>query len=97
MPGIRGSIFPRAGGRHADVVGGTAARHDELLLTMPITPWQAIVGKFPRRLAVSRLALALTFPIVITVNYLGHPDNGVILAGYIGSFLMPAPISRSLP
>ena len=60
----------------------------ELLLTMPITPWQAIVGKFLASWLVVALALALTFPIVITVNYLGHPDNGVILGGYIGSLLM---------
>lgn len=60
----------------------------ELLLTMPITPWQAIVGKFLASWAVVALALVLTFPVVITVNYLGHPDNGVILAGYIGSLLM---------
>ena len=60
----------------------------ELLLTMPVTPWQAIVGKFLASWAVVALALALTFPVVITVNYLGHPDNGVILAGYIGSLLM---------
>jgi ABC-2 type transport system permease protein len=60
----------------------------ELLLTMPITPWQAIVGKFLASWVVVALALALTFPIWITVNYLGHPDNGVILAGYIGSLLM---------
>ena len=60
----------------------------ELLLTMPITPWQAIVGKFLASWVVVALALALTFPIAITVNYLGHPDNGVIIAGYIGSLLM---------
>ena len=60
----------------------------ELLLTMPITPWQAIVGKFLAAWLVLALALALTFPIVITVNYLGHPDNGAIVAGYIGSFLL---------
>jgi ABC-2 type transport system permease protein len=60
----------------------------ELLLTMPITPWQAIVGKFLASWIVVALALVLTFPIWITVNYLGHPDNGVILAGYIGSLLM---------
>ena len=55
----------------------------ELLLTMPITPWQAIVGKFLASWLVLALALALTFPIVITVNYLGNPDNGVILASYL--------------
>ena len=60
----------------------------ELLLTMPITPWQAIVGKFLASWAVVALALVLTFPIWITVNYLGSPDNGVILGGYIGSLLM---------
>ncbi len=60
----------------------------ELLLTMPITPWQAIVGKFLASWLILALALALTFPIVITVNYLGSPDNGVILASYAGSLLL---------
>ncbi len=60
----------------------------ELLLTMPVTPWQAIVGKFLASWAVVALALLLTFPIIITVNYLGDPDNGVIFASYLGSLLM---------
>ncbi|HJT81312.1 MAG TPA: ABC transporter permease [Chthoniobacterales bacterium] len=60
----------------------------ELLLTMPITPWQAILGKFMASWLTIALALALTFPIVITVNYLGRPDNGVILASYFGSLLL---------
>jgi ABC-2 type transport system permease protein len=60
----------------------------ELLLTMPVTPWQAIMGKFLAAWAVVGLALGLTFPVWITVNYLGHPDNGVIVASYLGSFLM---------
>ncbi len=60
----------------------------ELLLTMPVTTWQAIVGKFLASWAVIALALTLTFPVVATVNYLGHPDNGVIAGGYIGSLLM---------
>jgi len=60
----------------------------ELLLTMPITAWQAIVGKFLASWLFLALALALTFPVVITVNYLGHPDNGVIFCGYLGSWLM---------
>ena len=60
----------------------------ELLLTMPVTTWQAIVGKFLASWVVIALALALTFPVVATVNYLGSPDNGVVLAGYIGSLLM---------
>lgn len=60
----------------------------ELLLTMPITPWQAIFGKFLASWLFLALTLILTFPVVITVNYLGHPDNGVILTAYIGSWLM---------
>jgi len=60
----------------------------ELLLTMPITTWQAIVGKFLASWLFLALALALTFPVMITVNYLGDPDNGVIVAGYVGSLLL---------
>jgi ABC-2 type transport system permease protein len=60
----------------------------ELLLTMPITTWQAIWGKFLASWAVIALAVLFTFPFVLTVNYLGHPDNGVIFAGYVGSLLM---------
>jgi ABC-2 type transport system permease protein len=60
----------------------------ELLLTMPITAWQAIVGKFLASWLFLALALVLTFPMVITVNYLGSPDNGVILSAYVGSWLM---------
>jgi ABC-2 type transport system permease protein len=60
----------------------------ELLMTLPITPWQAVIGKYLAAWAVAGLALVLTFPIWITVNYLGDPDNGAILAGYIGSFLV---------
>ncbi len=60
----------------------------ELLMTMPITPWQAIVGKFLAAWAVLGIALLLTFPMVITVNSLGQPDNGIIFAGYLGSFLL---------
>jgi ABC-2 type transport system permease protein len=60
----------------------------ELLLTMPITPWQAILGKFLASWLFLALALALTFPVVVTVNYLGSPDNGVILTAYVGSWLM---------
>lgn len=60
----------------------------ELLLTMPIAPWEAIVGKFIASWFFLGIALVLTFPVVITVNYLGSPDNGVILSGYVGSWLM---------
>src|ERR1700722_1269501 len=60
----------------------------ELLLTMPITTSQAILGKFLASWAFLGIALALTFPIAITVNYLGSPDNGVILTSYFGSLLL---------
>jgi ABC-2 type transport system permease protein len=60
----------------------------ELLLTLPITTWQALVGKFLASWLFLALALALTFPVVVTVNYLGQPDNGIIFAGYLGSFLL---------
>jgi ABC-2 type transport system permease protein len=60
----------------------------ELLLTMPIAPWEAIVGKFIASWLFLGLALLLTFPVVLTVNHLGSPDNGVILAAYVGSWLM---------
>jgi ABC-2 type transport system permease protein len=60
----------------------------ELLMTMPITAWQAVLGKFLAAWAFTGIALALTFPVWITVNYLGDPDNGAILAAYIGSLLM---------
>jgi len=60
----------------------------ELLMTLPITPWQAVLGKYLAAWAFTAIALALTFPIWFTVNYLGDPDNGVILAAYVGSLLM---------
>ncbi|HEC16088.1 MAG TPA: ABC transporter permease [Sedimenticola sp.] len=60
----------------------------ELLLTLPVTVSQAVMGKFLAAWAFTAIALSLTFPVWITVNYLGEPDNGVILAGYLGSLLM---------
>jgi len=60
----------------------------ELLLTLPISMTEAVVGKFLASWAFAGIALILTVPFWITVNYLGHPDNGVILASYIASFLM---------
>ena len=60
----------------------------ELLLTLPVTPWQAIVGKFLASWLFLALALALTFPVVITANWLGAPDNGLIITGYVGSLLL---------
>lgn len=60
----------------------------ELLLTMPITPWQAIVGKFVASWLFLILALALTFPVVFTVTYLGNADLGMIFTGYVGSALL---------
>lgn len=64
--------------------GGTI----ELLMTLPVGLGGAVAGKFLAAWAFSALALALTFPIWITVNYLGNPDNGAILAAYVGSLLM---------
>jgi len=60
----------------------------ELLLTMPVTPWEAIVAKFLASWIFLAVALALTFPAVVTVNVLGDPDNGVIFAGYLGSLFL---------
>ena len=60
----------------------------ELLLTLPITPWQAICGKFVAAWLFLGLALALTFPIILTVAWLGDPDGGMIFTGYLGSFLV---------
>jgi ABC-2 type transport system permease protein len=60
----------------------------ELLLTLPLTTWQAVLGKFLAAWAFLGLALLLTFPVWLTVNYLGNPDNGIIVAAYIGSWLM---------
>ena len=62
----------------------------ELLGTFPLTTWNAILGKYLAAITVWLVALALTFPIVITVNYLGDPDNGTILSSYIGSLLVCA-------
>ncbi len=60
----------------------------ELLMTLPVTLWQAVLGKFLAAWAFTALALALTFPMWLTVNYLGDPDNGAILTAYLGSLLM---------
>lgn len=60
----------------------------ELLMTQPVTLWEAVLGKYFAAWIFAALALALTFPIWITVNYLGKPDNGTILAAYIGSLLL---------
>ena len=60
----------------------------ELLLTLPVSLTSAVVGKFLAAWAFLGLALVLTFPIVLSVAYLGDPDYGVVLTGYLGSFLM---------
>lgn len=60
----------------------------ELLLTLPVTPWQAVLGKFLASWLFIAVALLLTMPLWLTVNYLGDPDNGVIIASYVGSLLM---------
>ncbi len=60
----------------------------ELLLTLPISAWQAIIAKFLASWIFLAVGLALTFPVVITVNVLGDPDNGQIFTGYLGSLLL---------
>lgn len=60
----------------------------ELSMTLPLTATEIVVGKFFAAWAFTAIALSLTFPLWLTVNYLGNPDNGAILAAYIGSLLM---------
>lgn len=60
----------------------------ELLMTLPISVFQAVLGKFFAAWVFLGVALFLTMPIWLTVNYLGEPDNGAILAAYLGSWLM---------
>jgi len=60
----------------------------ELLMTLPITRFESVVGKFLAAWVFAGIALLLTFPMVLTVNYLGDPDNGAILTGYLGSWLL---------
>ncbi len=60
----------------------------EFLMTQPVSTAQVVLGKFLAAWAFAGIALALTFPIWVTVNYLGDPDNGVIVASYLGSWLM---------
>jgi len=62
----------------------------ELLMTLPISIREAVIGKFIAAWLFAGIALVLTFPIWLTVSYLGDPDHGVIIAGYIGSWLMAA-------
>jgi len=62
----------------------------ELLFTLPVAPMEAIVGKFIAGWLFLLLALALTFPTVWTAAYLGSPDSGVVLGGYVGSGLLAA-------
>lgn len=60
----------------------------ELLLTLPVRLREAVIAKFLAAWIVVGLALSLTFPVWLTVNFLGDPDNGVIVASYLGSWLM---------
>jgi len=60
----------------------------ELLFTMPVTVTEAVIGKFLAALSIIGCSLLLTFPYVVTVNWLGNPDNGIIIAGYLGSLLL---------
>lgn len=60
----------------------------ETLLTLPVTMPQVILGKFIAAWLFLGLAIALTFPIVLTTAYLGAPDKGPVIGGYIGSVLL---------
>ncbi len=60
----------------------------ELLMTQPLTIWHAVLGKFLAAWCFAGIALLLTFPVWLTVNWLGSPDNGAIVTGYVGSLLM---------
>ena len=60
----------------------------ELLMTLPTTTFAAVLGKFLAAWVFAGIALLLTFPVWLTVNWLGGPDNGVILVSYLGSWLM---------
>ena len=60
----------------------------ELLMTLPVSTMEAVLGKYIAAWLFAGVALALTFPMWITVNVLGDPDNGVIFASYVGSFVM---------
>ncbi len=62
----------------------------ELLFTLPVQMSEAVLAKFLAGWAFLALSLVLTFPLILTVNYLGDPDNGVIFAGYLGALLMAA-------
>ena len=60
----------------------------ELLMTLPVTLWQAVLGKFIAAWLFVSFSLTLTFPMWLTVNYLGNPDNGAIVTGYLASTLL---------
>jgi ABC-2 type transport system permease protein len=60
----------------------------ELLMTLPLEVWHAVLGKFLAAWAFTGIALSLTFPVWLTVNYLGNPDNGAIFTAYVGSLLL---------
>jgi ABC-2 type transport system permease protein len=60
----------------------------ELLLTLPVTVWQAVLGKFLAGWTFFAIALLLTAPLTLTVAYLGDPDNGPVISGYVGALLM---------
>src|SRR5487761_446630 len=64
----------------------------ELFLTLPIRMTEAVIGKFLAAWCFAGIALALTFPFWVTVNFLGHPDNGVIIGSYFASWLMSGAI-----
>jgi len=62
----------------------------ELLMTLPIAPWEAVTGKWLASVGFIAVALVATFPLWLTVNYLGEPDNGIILTSYLGALVLAA-------
>ena len=79
---------PDSGHRHEAVAEERKSGSIELLMTQPVTLWDAVLGKFLAASLFTAIALALTFPLWLTVNYLGKPDNGAIVAAYLGSLLL---------
>lgn len=79
---------PDSGGIDAAVGGGRRTGTIELLLTLPVSSVGVVLGKYLAAWTFTGVALLLTFPIWITVNYLGEPDNGAIAVGYVGSLLL---------
>ena len=60
----------------------------EVLMTLPVKTWQAVTGKFGAGLIFIALWFVLTFPIPLTLMWLGKPDMGPIVCGYLGTMML---------